>query len=286
MIKINKEKKYLVTGGSGFLGVPLCERILSRGGQVRVISRDEGKLIDLKQKFPQIDILTGDITDKFEVRQAMQGIDGVFHLAASKHVGMAEIQVRECVKTNVIGSMNLLEESLRTNPEFLISISTDKAAQVSGVYGATKMLMERLHGQFEKINKNTKYRVVRYGNVLYSTGSVTCKWKDLLENNKEVIITDGDATRFFWTVEQALDLIENCMKKSKNSDVYCPEMKSMSIADLLTAMSRKYLPSWGELKVKVIGLQPGENLHEKILEEGPYSNECERYTIEEIMELV
>ena len=91
---------------------------------------------------------------------------------------------------------------------------------------------------------------------------------------------------FFWTVEQALDLIENCMKKSKNSDVYCPEMKSMSIADLLTAMSRKYLPSWGELKVKVIGLQPGENLHEKILEEGPYSNECERYTIEEIMELV
>ena len=127
----------------------------------------------------------------------MQGIDGVFHLAASKHVGMAEIQVRECVKTNVIGSMNLLEESLRTNPEFLISISTDKAAQVSGVYGATKMLMERLHGQFEKINKNTKYRVVRYGNVLYSTGSVTCKWKDLLENNKEVIITDGDATRFF-----------------------------------------------------------------------------------------
>jgi FlaA1/EpsC-like NDP-sugar epimerase len=286
MIKINKEKKYLVTGGSGFLGVPLCERILSRGGQVRVISRDEGKLIDLKQKFPQIDILTGDITDKFEVRQAMQGIDGVFHLAASKHVGMAEIQVRECVKTNVIGSMNLLEESLRTNPEFLISISTDKAAQVSGVYGATKMLMERLHGQFEKINKNTKYRVVRYGNVLYSTGSVTCKWKDLLENNKEVIITDGDATRFFWTVEQALDLIENCMKKSKNSDVYCPEMKSMSISDLLTAMSRKYLPSWGELKVKVIGLQPGENLHEKILEEGPYSNECERYTIEEIMELV
>tara|TARA_R110000744_G_scaffold376003_1_gene489928 strand:+ start:165 stop:1025 length:861 start_codon:yes stop_codon:yes gene_type:complete len=286
MIKINKEKKYLITGGSGFLGVPLCERILSRGGQVRVISRDEGKLIDLKQKFPQIDILTGDITDKFEVRQAMQGIDGVFHLAASKHVGMAEIQVRECVKTNVIGSMNLLEESLRINPEFLISISTDKAAQVSGVYGATKMLMERLHGQFEKINKNTKYRVVRYGNVLYSTGSVTCKWKDLLENNKEVIITDGDATRFFWTVGQALDLIESCMKKSKNSDVYCPEMKSMSISDLLTAMSKKYLPSWGEVKVKVIGLQPGENLHEKILEEGPYSNECERYTIEEIMELV
>ena len=237
MIKITKGKRYLITGGSGFLGVPLCERILSRGAQVVVISRDEGKLISLKQKFPQVEILTGDITDKFEVRQAMRGVDGVFHLAASKHVGMAEIQVRECIKTNVIGSMNLLEESLETKPEFLISISTDKAAQVSGVYGATKLLMERLHGQFEKINKDTKYRVVRYGNVLYSTGSVTCKWKDLLENNKEVIIANGNATRFFG-VEQALDLIESCMKKATNCDVYCPEMKSMSIDDLLTAMSR------------------------------------------------
>ena len=137
MLEIKKGKIYLVTGGSGFLGTSLCKRILEKGGRVRVLSRDEGKLVDLKQKY-DIDILTGDISDKFEVKQAMKGVSGVFHLAASKHVGIAEIQVRECIKTNTIGSMNVLEESLEVKPEFVLSISTDKAAQVVGVYGATK----------------------------------------------------------------------------------------------------------------------------------------------------
>jgi len=286
MIKIKKNKMYLVTGGSGFLGIPLCKRILAAGGLVRVLSRDEGKLVDLKQKCPTIEILTGDVSDPFEVKQSMKDITGIFHLAASKHVGIAETQVRECIKTNTIGSMNILEESLETKPEFVLSISTDKASQVVGVYGATKFLMERLHGQFEKVNPDTKYRIVRYGNVLYSTGSVLCKWKELLTENKEVIVTDGSATRFFWSVDQALDLIEDCMKNSTNTKPYCPNMKSMRIDYLLQAMSQKYLPVDGKLQIKYIGLQPGENLHEKVMEEGPYSNECAQYTIEEIKKLI
>ena len=146
--------------------------------------------------------------------------------------------------------------------------------------------MERLHQQFERINKDTKYRIVRYGNVLYSTGSVLCKWKELLQQNKEVVVTDGNATRFFWSVEQALDLIEDCMKNAIDSKAYCPEMKSMKIFDMLEAMSQKYLPAEGKLKIKTIGLQPGENLHEKVMEEGPYSNEVEHFTIQEIKELI
>lgn len=286
MIQIEKNKLYLVTGGSGFLGTPLCERILNKGGRVRVLSRDEGKLVDLKQKYSDIEILTGDVSDAFEVKQAMKGVDGVFHLAASKHVGIAEIQVRECIKTNTIGSMHILEESLNTKPEFVLSISTDKAAQVVGVYGATKLLMERLHGQFESLNPDTKYRIVRYGNVLYSTGSVLCKWKKLLQEGKQVIITDGSATRFFWTVDQALDLIEGCMENAVNAKAYCPEMKSMSIDDLLSAMATKYLLDGAQLDIKRIGLQPGENLHEKVMEEGSYSNEVERFTIDEIIEMI
>ena len=172
-----KDKLLLVTGGSGFLGVPLVKRLLLDGARVRVISRDEGKLIDLKQQCPEIEILNGDISDKFEVRQAMKGVDGVFHLAASKHVGLAEITVRETIKSNTLGSMNILEQSLEENLEFVIGISTDKAAQVAGVYGASKLLMERLFTQFERLNPSCDYRIVRYGNVLYSTGSVLCKWK-------------------------------------------------------------------------------------------------------------
>ena len=131
-----KDKLYLVTGGSGFLGVPLVSRILNSGGKVRVLSRDEGKLIDLKQKYPEIEILNGDIADWFEVKQAMKGVNGVFHLAASKHVGLAEKTVRETIKSNVRGSLNILENSFNDDLEFIIGISTDKVAQVAGVYGA------------------------------------------------------------------------------------------------------------------------------------------------------
>ena len=286
MIKIEKNKLYLITGGSGFLGVPLCDRVLKMGGKVRVIARDEGKLLELQQMYPQIEILTGDISDKFEVKQAMKGVSGVFHLAASKHVGIAEQQVRECVKSNTIGSMYILDESLETKPDFILGISTDKAAQVAGVYGASKLLMERLFGQFERLNENTKYRLVRYGNVLYSTGSVLCKWKDLLKEGKEVIITDPQATRFFWTVDQAVDLIFDCLENSTTYEPHITKMKSMEMGDLLKAMAQKYLPQGCELKIKEIGLQPGENKHEIITSEGLDSSKSERFSVNEIMEVI
>jgi UDP-N-acetylglucosamine 4,6-dehydratase len=272
-------KLFLVTGGSGFLGKPLVKRLLNDGAKVRVLSRDEGKLIDLKQSFPSIEILTGDVSDPFEVRQAMKGVNGVFHLAASKHIGIAE-------KSNTLGSLYILEESLNYELEFVIGISTDKAAQVAGVYGASKLLMERLFKQFEQLNPNTDYRIVRYGNVLYSTGSVLCKWRDLISEGKDLIVTEPEATRFFWTVDQAIDLIYNCLENCADSTPYVPTMKGMSIGNLLEALIQKYAPVGSRPNVKVIGLQPGENKHEKILENGPYSNEVEQYTIEEIKDLI
>ena len=281
-----RDKLYLVTGGSGFLGVPLVGRILNSGGRVRVLSRDEGKLIDLKQKYPEIEILNGDIADWFEVKQAMKGVNGVFHLAASKHVGLAEKTVRETIKSNVRGSLNILENSFNDDLEFIIGISTDKAAQVAGVYGASKLLMERLFTQFERLNSNVDYRIVRYGNVLYSTGSVLCKWKELIENNQALIVTEPSATRFFWSVDQALDLIYDCLNNAKDSSPYVPTMKAMSIENLLEAMYVKYMPEGGSRQVKVIGLQPGENLHERILEDGPDSSQVEQYTVEEILPLI
>ena len=285
MIKIEKNKKYLITGGSGFLGMPLVKYIIENGGAVRVIARDEGKLITLRESFPTVEIYPGDISDPIEVKQAMIGINGVFHLAASKHVGLAETFVRENVKTNTLGSLYILEESLRMDLDFVLGISTDKAAQVAGVYGATKLLMERLFAQYEKLNPNCKYRIVRYGNVLYSTGSVLCKWKDLIQQGKEVIITDPEATRFFWSVDQAIDLIVDCMQTAHDSTPYCPTMKSMSIKNLLQAMIEKY-SNGQHISVKSIGLQAGENMHEKVLEQGPYSNEVSQFTIEEIKQLI
>ena len=287
MIKIEQGKKYLVTGGAGFLGGELIERILNQGGYVITVSRNEGNLIKLKQKFPNdLEIHTGDICDDFTLPRLMRGITGVFHLAAFKHVGLAETQSRECVKSNVVGSLNVLEQSVKNNVEFVIGVSTDKAAQIGGVYGASKYLMERVFTQFEQDYPDTKFRIVRYGNVLYSTGSVLCLWKDKLQNGEEVIVTEPNATRFFWTIKQAVDLIYDCMENATDSSVHFPSMKSMRIDNLLKAMAEKYLPEGQELKVKTIGLQQGENLHERILEEGPYSNEVEEFTIEEIKELI
>lgn len=284
---LDKNKTYLVTGGAGFLGQELIARLEAAGcTNIVTISRNEGKLVALKEKFPFVKIIPGDIADPYCAEKAVQGVDAIFHLAAFKHVGLAEQNVRECVLGNVTGTMNILELTRKYPIEFILGISTDKAAQVSGVYGASKLLHERLFTDYEKMNPGTKYRTVRYGNVLYSTGSVLCKWKDRLQNDEEVIITDPEATRFYWTVDQAIDLIFDCLDNAQDSQPYVPEMKSMAVGDLLEAMIRKYLPEGNTPKVKKIGLQPGENFHEVIVEGGPNSSQVERFTIEEIMELV
>ena len=286
MIALQKGKKYLVTGGSGFLGHEIIRRIISVGASAVVLARDEGKLIELKQVYPSVEIFTGDVGDRFSVQQAIKGVNGVFHCAAFKHVGMAELQSRECTISNIHGSLHVLEESIREEVDFVIGISTDKAAQISGVYGASKYIMEKLFQQFEKNYPDTIFRIVRYGNVLYSTGSVLCKWRDLLKEGKEVIVTEPNATRFFWSLEQAVDLIFDCLENATDSNPYVPEMKSMSIKNLLQAMANKYLPEGEELKIKQIGLQPGENFHERVIETGKYSNEAEQFAVEEIQELI
>jgi UDP-N-acetylglucosamine 4,6-dehydratase/UDP-glucose 4-epimerase len=284
---LDKNKTYLVTGGAGFLGQELIARLEAAGcTNIVTMSRNEGKLVALKEKFPFVKIIPGDLSDPYCAEKAVQGVDAIFHLAAFKHVGLAEQNVRECVLGNVTGTSNILELTRKYPIDFILGISTDKAAQVSGVYGATKLIHERLFSDYEKINPTTKYRTVRYGNVLYSTGSVLCKWKDRLQNDEELIITDPEATRFYWTVDQAIDLIFDCLDQAQDSKPYVPEMKSMSVGDLLEAMIRKYLPEGNVPKVKTIGLQPGENFHEVIIEGGLNSSEVERFTIEEIMELV
>lgn len=278
--------KVLITGGSGFLGEALIRRLITNAAfktemkDIRVVARNEGKLLLLKQAFPEIEIMTGDITDEFIARKAVKDILICFHLAAFKHVGIAEKQPVQCVNSNVIGTLNLLKYFVGRK---FVAISTDKAAKVAGVYGASKLLMERVIKEYEELNPNIEYKVVRYGNVLYSTGSVLVKWKDALLSGKEIIVTDPKATRFFWTVEQAIDLIEDCLVNATDASPYCPSMKSIVVEDLLEAMQRKYGRA---VSIKEIGLQAGENLHEKILEDGEDSNESEKYDIDEVIQMI
>jgi len=238
----------------------------------------------MKKKYKNIEIMVGDVTNNLEVSNAYKNVKGVFHLAALAQA-MQSGGASESIYINLTGSMTVLNESSNNKVDFVLGVSSDKAVQISGPYGATKFLMERLFDEYQEINKRIKYRVVRMGNVIYSIDSVLYKWKSLLENGDEVIVTEPKATRFFLTKNQSVDLMLNGLK-SDSSKPYCDIPKSTSIGNLLQAMANKYLPKGKELKVKEIGLQPNENLHEQIVDGGPMSNEMEQYTIEELERMI
>ena len=286
---IQKDELYLITGGTGVVGQALCSRILYMGGKVRVMSRTGSKLHALKEKYSDIEIQIGDVLSDYDVTYAHRGVKGVFHLAALAQ-SMQSGGASASIQTNILGSINVLNESLPKNTtnhklDFVLGVSSDKAVNVSGPYGATKFLMERLFDEYQEKNKKTKYRVVRMGNVIYSIDSVLYKWKSLLENGDKVIVTEPKATRFFLTKNQSVDLMLNGLA-SESSKPYCDIPKSTSIGNLLQAMANKYLPKGKELKVKEIGLQPNENLHEQIVDGGPMSNEMEQYTIKELEKMI
>ncbi len=273
--------KILLTGGSGFLGQELIKRL---SGNIRVLARNEGNLVKLKELYPNVEIMLGDISDPYTCDRAMQGVTEVYHLAALKHVGLAEQNIKECIETNI--PIALLEATRKHKPKFIIGISTDKAASRKGVYGTTKFLMERLFTEYERLNPDTKYRIVRYGNVLYSTGSVLVKWRDNLLRGRSITLTDKNATRFFWTVKQAVDLIFECLEKATSAEPYVCSMKAIKLGDLVDAMVEKYLPEGADLIINEIGLQEGENLHEIIVEGGQDSSQSEQFTKQEVAQMV
>jgi UDP-N-acetylglucosamine 4,6-dehydratase len=280
-------KTALITGGTGFLGKKLIEKLTSLNYKIRIVARNESNLLMIQNKYKDIEIIPGDISNEITAYQACKDVHCIFHLAAFKHVRLAETYSLECINTNIVGTMNILKQTLN-NPtiEYIVGISTDKVAKVTGTYGATKFLMESLFRQYELINKNVKYRLVRYGNVLYSTGSVLPIWREKLSKGEEIIITDKKITRFYWTIEEAIQLIFECLDKSNSCEPYLPTMKSMFLGDLLESMAKKYLPKGLPLIVKEIGIQPGENLHEYLLMDGYSSNDVEKYNIDEIYEMI
>lgn len=285
---IIENKIFVVTGGYGYLSSHLIDDIINKNGKVRTIGRNKYKLNMLKKKYGNsIEIFIGDIKKIKNVKVLItKEVTGVFHLAAFKYVTDAEKKVIECINSNIIGTMNILKISAKCGIEFVMGVTGAAAVQVSGTYGATKMLNEKLFFYYQTKYLNTKFRILRYGNILYSTGSVLCKWKDLISKGETITVTDGNASRFFSTIDEAIQLIYNCVDQSIDFKPYIPKLKSITINNLLSAMIVKYKPINIEIKINKIGMQIGENKHEKIQENGLNSFESEHFTLDEILEII
>ena len=258
-------KKILITGGTGSLGQALTKRLLKeKVDTIRIFSRNEEKQVLMENKFhdKRLRFLLGDINDLERLVRALEDIDIVFHAAALKHVPKIEYNPFEAIKTNVIGSQNVINACLHENVERAIAIGTDKAVSPLNTYGATKLLMEKLfvtaNNYINPDKHRTKFIAFRYGNVFGSSGSVVPIFVEQIKKKEKITITDPKMTRFSITMNEALDFILSATNSGKGSEIFVPKMRAYNIMDLKDAFYELF-ENYGE---NIIGIRPGEKLHE------------------------
>ena len=264
-------KTILITGGTGSLGRALTKKLLEQNAKtVRIFSRNENKQIEMESEFNEekrLRFFLGDVRDSERLFTALEDVDIVFHAAALKHVPKIEYNPFESIKTNVIGSQNVIDNSLKQNVQKVIAISTDKAVSPLNTYGATKLLMEKLfvsaNNYLNREKYRTRFHAVRYGNVLGSSGSVIPKFIQQIKSNEKIRITDSAMTRFNITMDNALDLIINTAKIGKGSEIFIPKLKAYNIMDVKSAL----FDLLHETEYEEVGIRPGEKLHETLINE-------------------
>lgn len=256
------DKTVLVTGGTGSFGKQWVKTILAKFGPRKLIvfSRDELKQFEMEQEFnsPEMRYFIGDVRDADRLNQAMRGVDYVIHAAALKQVPAAEYNPMECVKTNIYGAENVIKAAINHEVEKVIALSTDKAANPINLYGATKLVSDKLFVAANNIagGHRTRFSVVRYGNVAGSRGSVLPFFQKLIAQGvKELPVTDSRMTRFWITLPQGIDFVLNNFEHMQGGEIFVPKIPSMRILDLVESL----VPG---MPAKIIGIRPGEKLHE------------------------
>ncbi len=270
-----KNKTVLITGGTGSFGQNFTKRILKFSPKKIIIySRDEQKHYFMQKKFFKYNkilrFFLGDVRDKNRLKYAMSGVDIVIHTAAVKHVPTAEYNPTEAIKTNIIGAQNLIElcTEKSTSVKRVIALSTDKASSPINLYGATKLASDKLFiaANNYKGNKDVKFSVVRYGNVMGSKGSII---PYLLTSKKDYVeLTHKDMTRFNITLNEGVEFVLKCMKIMLGGEIFVPKLKSLKIVDLIKTLKP------GK-KIKIIGLRPGEKIHEEMISKDDMRNVAE-----------
>ncbi len=260
-------KSILVTGGTGSFGKAFVKTVLARYPEVKrlvIYSRDELKQFEMAQQFPDskypgIRYFIGDVRDEARLRRALEGVDIVVHAAALKQVPAAEYNPFECIKTNVLGAQNLIEACLDSKVERVVALSTDKAAAPINLYGATKLASDKLFVAANRIQgaRGIRFSVVRYGNVMGSRGSVIPFFLDRKDSGT-LPITDQAMTRFNISLQEGVDMVLWSIENALGGEILVPKIPSYRIGDVATAIAP-------EAKQEVVGIRPGEKIHEEMI---------------------
>jgi len=274
-----KNKRILITGGTGSFGQKFTEIILKEHNPKSVCIYDNRELaeVEMKRRFKdkRLRFFIGDVRDKSRLHRAMEGVDIVVHAAALKHVPVCEYNPIEAVKTNIEGAINVIDASIDNSVEKVIAISTDKAVHPVNLYGATKMVAEKLfiQGNSYSGSKGTIFSCSRYGNVLGSSGSVIPLFNEQKKKG-EITITDKEMTRFWISLEDGIRFVIRCIEMMKGGEIFVPKIPSMRIMDLAEAIAP-------QAKKKIVGIRPGEKIHEILLteEEARHSKEFDSYFV-------
>ncbi|WP_428026168.1 UDP-N-acetylglucosamine 4,6-dehydratase (inverting) [Arcobacter sp.] len=256
------DKNILITGGTGSFGKKFTQMILKRykPNKIIIYSRDELKQYEMSQDYNDkcMRYFIGDVRDANRLKKAMSEVDYVIHAAALKHVPIAEYNPMECIKTNIDGAQNVIDAAIENRVKKVIALSTDKAANPVNLYGATKLVSDKLFVAANNLvgKRDISFSVVRYGNVLGSRGSVVPYFQKLISNGaKSLPITDEKMTRFMITLEQGVEFVLKNFERMKGGEIFVPKIPSMKIVDLAKAMAPN-------LPHEIVGIRPGEKLHE------------------------
>ena len=273
MVSEFKDKCLLITGGTGSFGNAVLNRFLQTDiGEIRVFSRDEKKQDDMRHeyqlRFPEfadkLRFYIGDVRDLASVKNAMHGVDYIFHAAALKQVPSCEFFPLEAVKTNVMGTDNVLSAAIEAGVQAVICVSTDKAAYPVNAMGTSKAMMEKVIVAKSRtvLPERTKICCTRYGNVLCSRGSVVPLWIDQIKAGKPITITEPTMTRFVMSLEEAVDLVLFAFENGESGDILVQKAPACTIGTLARAVTELFAPGH---EIKVIGIRHGEKMYETLL---------------------
>jgi len=260
-----KNKVLLITGGTGSFGNAVLQKFINTDiNEIRIFSRDEKKQDDMRRIYQneKIKFFIGDVREKQSIDQAIAGVDYVFHAAALKQVPSCEFYPMEAVRTNIIGTENLLNAALQNNVEKVICLSTDKAVYPINAMGVSKSLMEKVFVAKSRVSNKIKIIGTRYGNVMASRGSVIPLFYEQIKSGKPITITDPNMTRFMMTLENAVELVLYAFENGNTGDIFVQKAPSTSIGELAETMKKIYSSN---SKIKNIGIRHGEKIHETLL---------------------